>query len=120
MPNHGKIYYGDDIQMVELMKNMIEEGADIDEVSDWCASWADLIVRTQYKQSWCQGEVAKCVRLFRDQQGIPDQFTKNAKVCVTFDSLCGTAFIFKNTTCDITKQLIHSNFMNMARHCIKI
>lgn len=64
--------------------------------------------------------MGKCVRLFRDQQNVPEQFTKNAKVCVTFDSLCGTAFIFKNTSCDITKQLILSNFMNMAKHCIKI
>ena len=52
--------------MVELMKNKIEEGDSVDEIVEWCSSWADLIVRTQYKQSWCQGEVAKCVRLFRD------------------------------------------------------
>ena len=39
---------------------------------------------------------------------------------MTFDSLCGTAFIYKNTSCDITKQLIASNYMNMTKHCIKI
>ena len=50
VPNHGKIYYGDDVQMVELMKQKIAAGADQDELVDWCASWADLIVRTQYKQ----------------------------------------------------------------------
>ena len=72
MPNHGKIYYGDDIQMVELLKAMIDEGAEFDEVIEWCSNWADLIVRTQYKQPWCQGEVAKCVRLFRDQQNVPE------------------------------------------------
>ena len=50
MPNHGKIYYGDDVQMVEIMKQKIADGADQDELANWCASWADLIVRTQYKQ----------------------------------------------------------------------
>ena len=51
---------------------------------------------------------------------MPEQFTRNAKVCVTFDSLCGTAFILKNTTCEITRNLLKSNFMNMAKHCIRI
>jgi hypothetical protein len=60
------------------------------------------------------------VRLFRDQQSIPEQFTKNAKVCVTFDSLCGTAFIYKQSACEITRALIAANFMNMAKHCIRI
>ncbi len=60
------------------------------------------------------------MRLFRDQQNVPEQFTRNAKVCVTFDSLCGTAFIYKNTTCDITRALIAANFIAMAKHCIRI
>lgn len=53
VPNHGKIYYGDDVQMVELLKHKITAGQDLETVVDWCADWADLIIRTQYKQSWC-------------------------------------------------------------------
>ena len=53
VPNHGKIYYGDDVQMVELMKHKVEQGASFGELVDWCSEWADLIVRTQFQQAWC-------------------------------------------------------------------
>jgi hypothetical protein len=48
IPNCGKIYYGEDLQMVELLKVRAQSG-DCDSIMDWCAQWADLVVRTQYK-----------------------------------------------------------------------
>jgi hypothetical protein len=58
--------------------------------------------------------------MFRDQLQVSEQFTKNTKVCVTFDSLCGTAFLYLNTNCAVTKQLIRDNFLDMASHAIKL
>ena len=51
---------------------------------------------------------------------MPEVFTRNAKVCVTFDSLCGTAFMLRNTPCEITRELLAANFWKMARHCVQI
>jgi hypothetical protein len=52
IPNCGKIYYGEDLQMVEILKSKVQEQtdeADKESIIEWCAQWADLIVRTQYK-----------------------------------------------------------------------
>ncbi len=44
IPNAGKIYSGEDLQMIEILKTKRE--LDLDSIIDWCAGWADLVVRT--------------------------------------------------------------------------
>ena len=47
IPNCGKIYYGEDLQMVEILKTKLQDATgDIESLIEWCAQWADLIVRT--------------------------------------------------------------------------
>jgi hypothetical protein len=64
IPNAGKIYYAEDLQMIEILKTKRED--DLDSLIDWCAGWSDLVIRTQHKQPWCLGEISKSVRLFKD------------------------------------------------------
>lgn len=104
--------------MIELLKSKRE--LDLDSIIDWCAGWSDLVIRTQYKQAWCVGEISKCVRLFRDQQLSAETVPNQLRVCVTFDSLCGSAFVCKNTDSDDLRQLLRDNFLGMVDHIIKI
>jgi len=36
VPNCGKIYYGEDLQMVEIVKNKLNEGVDFEVLVNWC------------------------------------------------------------------------------------
>lgn len=62
IPNRGKVYYGEDIQMINLMKKrcleLKEKKCSIsqitDKIADWLEQYADIIIRTQHDQKWCE------------------------------------------------------------------